>query len=32
MDGELRDGTLTRMEGEREFRIYCEDVGDSRLG
>ena len=23
---ELRDGTLMRMEGEKEFRIYCEDV------
>jgi len=21
---ELRDGTLMRMEGEKEFRIYCE--------
>jgi hypothetical protein len=23
---ELRDGTLMRMEGEKEFRIYCEDL------
>jgi hypothetical protein len=23
---ELRDGTLMRMEGDKEFRIYCEDV------
>ena len=23
---ELRDGTLMRMEGEKEFRIYCDDV------
>jgi hypothetical protein len=23
---ELRDGTLMRIEGEKEFRIYCEDV------
>ena len=23
---ELRHGTLMRVEGEREFRIYCEDV------
>ena len=23
---ELRDGTLTRMEGEKEFRIYYEDL------
>ena len=23
---ELRDGTLMRIEGVKEFRIYCEDV------
>ena len=23
---ELRDGTLVRIEGVKEFRIYCEDV------
>jgi len=23
---ELNDGTLMRMEGNKEFRIYCEDV------
>ena len=23
---ELSDGTLMRMEGNKEFRIYCEDV------
>ena len=25
---ELRDGTLLRMEGSKEFRIYCEDAGE----
>ena len=24
---ELTDGTLMRMEGKKEFRIYCEDSG-----
>ena len=24
---ELTDGTLMRMEGNKEFRIYCEDSG-----
>jgi hypothetical protein len=24
---ELTDGTLMRMEGSKEFRIYCEDSG-----
>jgi hypothetical protein len=24
--GVLHDGTLMRMEGNKEFRIYCEDV------
>ena len=24
---ELSDGTLMRMEGNKEFRIYCEDSG-----
>ena len=28
---ELTDGTLMRMEGNKEFRIYCEDSG-SLLG
>ena len=23
---ELQDGTLMRVEGDKEFRIYCEDV------
>jgi len=23
---ELSDGTLMRMEGSKEFRIYCEDL------
>lgn len=23
---ELSDGTLIRMEGSKEFRIYCEDL------
>ena len=23
---ELRDGTLMRIEGDKEFRVYCEDV------
>ena len=27
---ELRDGTLMRMEGEKEFRIYCEDLASGR--
>jgi hypothetical protein len=29
---ELRDGTLMRMEGDKEFRIYCEDVEGFPLG
>ena len=29
---ELRDGTLMRMEGEREFRIYREDVEGCPFG
>ena len=24
---QLSDGTLMRMEGDKEFRIYCEDSG-----
>jgi hypothetical protein len=24
---ELTDGTLMRMKGNKEFRIYCEDSG-----
>ena len=24
---QLSDGTLMRMEGKKEFRIYCEDSG-----
>jgi hypothetical protein len=27
---ELTDGTLMRMEGNKEFRIYCEDSGWGR--
>jgi hypothetical protein len=27
---ELTDGTLMRMEGDKEFRIYCEDSGWGR--
>ena len=23
---ELQDGTLMRIEGDKEFRIYCEEV------
>jgi hypothetical protein len=30
--GELSDGTLMRMEGDKEFRIYCEDSGWLILG
>jgi hypothetical protein len=29
---ELSDGTLMRMEGNKEFRIYCEDSGWLILG
>jgi hypothetical protein len=29
---ELRDGTLMRIEGDKEFRIYCEDVEGFPLG
>ena len=25
---ELRDGTLMRKEGSKEFRIYCGDAGE----
>ena len=25
---ELRDGTLMRKEGSKQFRIYCEDAGE----
>jgi hypothetical protein len=28
---ELQDGTLMRVEGDKEFRIYCEDVEDARF-
>ena len=24
---QLKDGSLMRMEGKKEFRIYCEDPG-----
>ena len=27
---QLSDGTLMRMEGKKEFRIYCEDSGWGR--
>ena len=27
---QLSDGTLMRMEGNQEFRIYCEDSGWGR--
>jgi hypothetical protein len=29
---ELRDGTLMRVEGDMEFRIYCEDVEGCPIG
>ena len=29
---ELSDGTLMRIEGNKEFRIYCHDVEGSPLG
>jgi hypothetical protein len=29
---ELHDGTLMRVEGDMEFRIYCEDVEGCPLG
>ena len=29
---ELRDGTLMRMEGDKEFRIFCEDVEGFPIG
>jgi hypothetical protein len=29
---ELRDRTLMRMEGDKEFRIYCEDVEGCPFG
>ena len=29
---ELRDGTLMRIEGDKEFRIYCEDVEGCPFG
>jgi hypothetical protein len=29
---ELCDGTLMRMEGDKEFRIYCEDVEGCPFG
>jgi hypothetical protein len=29
---ELQDGTLMRVEGDVEFRIYCEDVEGCPLG
>ena len=27
---ELQDGTLMRVEGDKELRIYCEDSRDAR--
>ena len=29
---ELQDGTLMRVEGEMEFRIYCEDIEGCPIG
>jgi hypothetical protein len=29
---ELHDGTLMRLEGDAEFRIYCEDVEGCPIG
>ena len=29
---QLHDGTLMRVEGDMEFRIYCEDVGGCPIG
>jgi hypothetical protein len=29
---ELHDGTLMRVEGDKEFRIYCDDVEGCPLG
>ena len=29
---ELSDGTLTRIEGKKEFRIYCNDVEGCPFG
>lgn len=29
---ELHDGTLMRVEGDRQFRIYCEDVEGCPIG
>ena len=29
---ELQDGTLMRLEGDMEFRIYCEDVEGCPIG
>jgi hypothetical protein len=29
---ELQDGTLMRVEGDTEFRIYCEDVERCPIG
>jgi hypothetical protein len=29
---ELQDGTLMRAEGDKEFRIYCEDVQGCPIG
>jgi hypothetical protein len=29
---ELQDGTLMRVEGDKEFRIYCEDVEGCPIG
>ena len=28
---ELQDGTLMRVEGDKEFRIYCEASRDARF-
>jgi hypothetical protein len=29
---ELQDGTLMRVDGDKEFRIYCEDVEGCPIG
>jgi hypothetical protein len=29
---ELQDGTLMRVEGDKEFRLYCEDVEGCPIG
>ena len=31
-DTELQDGMLMRVEGDKEFRMYCEDVEGCAIG